>query len=231
MAKKKRRMNHVLILLVFLAAATVNGQNGNKHRVEGKLGFCYLPEQDQKQYNYYDVTVKATGLEGQGLYYPKRVDDRATVFRFEQLPAGKYAVVVSCLGSAKDTVIELKGDITGMDFCLDNAYRPVENTLLAEYQEKAKADIGAGEAKIISLVAGSISRSRKRERQNRQLKSKYGFTHELYSCYNVTDLRADFVYRRQIAAYNQTVMAYLDEKFGGRWRRNLNLDAEAFSGM
>lgn len=223
-------MKKILTLLVFVAGATVNGQKGNKHSLEGKLGFCYLPEQDQKQYNYYDATVKATGLEGQGLYYPKRVDDRATVFRFEQLPAGKYEVTVSCLGSATDTVIELKDDITGVDFCLDNAYRPVENKLLAEYETKAKADIGKGEAKIVSLVAGSVSRSKKHDRQNRQLKRKYGFTYELYSCYNETDLRAEIVYRRQIAAYNQTVKAYLDKKFGGRWRKNLKLGAEALSG-
>lgn len=221
-------MKRVLILLMLLTVIPVKGQNRNKHSIEGKLSFCYLPEQDQKNYNYYDATVRATGLEGQGLYYPKRVDDQATIYRFEQLPAGRYEVVVACLGSEKDTVIELKGDLTGLNFCLDDVYRPVENTLLAAYQTKAMADIGKGEAKIISLMAGSVPKSNTLERQNRQLKRKCGFTHELYNCYNLVDPREDFVYRSQIAAYNQTVMAYLDEKFGSRWRRKLRLDAEAF---
>jgi hypothetical protein len=150
------------------------------------------------------------------------------MYRFEQLPAGRYEVVVACLGSAKDTVIELKGDITGLNFCLDDVYRPVETTLLAAYQTKAMADIGKGEAKIIALMAGSAPKSNKRERQNIQLKRKYGFTYELYSCHNLVDPREDFVYRSQIAAYNQTVMTYLDENFGSRWRRKLRLDAEAF---
>jgi hypothetical protein len=136
---------------------------------------------------------------------------------------------VFSLGSVKVTMIELKGDITGMNFCLDNVYRPVEDTLLKEYGIKARSDIGNGEAKIISLIEGSVFRSSKLERQNRQLKRKYGFTYELRSCYNLTDPRADFVYRRQIAAYNQTVMTYLDEKFGSKWRGKLKSDAEAFS--
>ncbi len=134
---------------MLLTVIPVKGQSRNKHRMEGKLSFCYLPEQDQKQYNYHNATVRATGLEGQGLYYPKRVDDQATVYRFEQLPAGRYEVVVACLGAAHDTVIELQSDIAGLNFCLDDVYRPVENTLLAAYQAKAMADIGKGEAKII----------------------------------------------------------------------------------
>jgi hypothetical protein len=150
------------------------------------------------------------------------------VYRFEQLPAGRYEVAVSAFGSVKDTVIELDGDITGMNFCLDDVYQPVENTHLETYRAKARSDIGKGEAKIISLMEGSVFRSTKLERQNRQLKRKYGFTYERYSCYNLTDPREDFIYRRQIATYNQVVMAYLDEKFGSRWRGKLKIDADAF---
>jgi hypothetical protein len=34
------------------------------------------------------------------------------------------------------------------------------------------------------------------------------------------------VFQKQIDAYNQTVMAFLDEKYGDKWRKHLNLEGE-----
>lgn len=214
------------MVIVLLKVVTVQGQTGEKHILEGKLSFCYPQEVHQHEYDYYNATVRATGLDGQGLYYPKRTDSKATVFRFEQLPAGKYKVEVSALGQVQDTVMELKTSFTRVQFCLDRAFRPVESKYLEEYRAKAKDDIAQGRAKIITLLEGSISQNPKLNQKNRRLKRKFGFSYEIQSCSRIIDLRENFVFRKQIDAYNQTVMAFLDEKYGDKWRKHLNLQGE-----
>lgn len=220
-------MRILVVVIVLLKVVTVQGQTGEKYSLEGKLSFCYPEEVRQQEYDYYTATVRATGLGGQGLYYPKRTDSIAAVFRFEQLPAGNYKVEVSALGQVQDTVMELKASLTGVQFCLDQAFRPVEPQYLEEYRAKAKYDIAKGKAEIVSLLEGSIFQNPKLDRQNRRLQRKFGFKYEIQSCSRIIDPRENFVFRKQIDAYNQTVMAFLDEKYGNKWRKHLNLEGEA----
>jgi hypothetical protein len=141
------------------------------------------------------------------------ITDTAGNFQIDGIKSGTYKISVTYIGYAKtDTSIKISDEsITGLIFTL--------NTYCIKYDsEKAGEDIKNKTPKL--FLFGSIAPVYYPGQEN--FENKYGVEY-----YELGDNLEESLECNE--SYNKIIFKYLDEKFGGEWRKEVRKDVLGFT--